>query len=69
MTRDIDEYGRFLEYFVSMGASYVDVSLGLLLATRHPEWAWYWTKQMEGTIQETEMADLIVSELPVAVEA
>ena len=70
MTQDSDEYGRFLEYFASMGASYVDVTLGLVLATRHPEWAWFWTKQMErGADQEAELADLIVAELPVAVEA
>ena len=69
MIPDNSEYLRFAAYFTIMGASHVDVLLGLQLATRHPEWAWYWTKQMEGTIQETEMADLIVSELPVAVEA
>ena len=69
MTTDINERTRFTDYFTGMGASYVDVSLGLLLATRHPEWAWYWTKQMKQTELEAELTDLIVADVPVAVEA
>ena len=70
MTTDINERTRFTDYFTGMGASYVDVSLGLLLATRHPEWAWYWAKKMEtDRAEDSALTDLIVDELPVAVEA
>ena len=68
MSRDINEYVRFADYFTAQGASYVDVMVGLSLATRHPEWAWYWARQME-TDRAHKAADLIVAELPVAVEA
>ena len=69
MTRDMNEYTRFTAYFTSMGASYVDVTLGILLATRHPEWAWHWAEKMEtDRAEESALTDLIVSELPVAVE-